>query len=123
MLCSGRRILKVTDLQVWPKEYSVPYIVNVGGIKLPICAYCEATGATTYCRNDDTKLCLTCDLKVHCNKISAQHKREPTKDIEVCSLSSFLKYFSGMLKVPVCFLILSGKIWKAHRLAMAEKGT
>lgn len=79
----GRRILRVTDLQDWPKDNSVPYIVNVGGIKLPICAYCEATGATTYCHNDDTKLCLTCDLKLHENKIAAKHKREPTKDIEV----------------------------------------
>lgn len=79
----------MADLQEWPQEYSSPYIVNVGGIKLPICAYCEATGATTYCHNDDTKLCLSCDLKLHDNKISAQHKREPTKDIEVRLLQFF----------------------------------
>jgi len=79
----GTRILRVLDLQEWPESRPLPYIVNVGGIKLPICALCESTGATTYCEQDKIKLCYTCDLQVHsANKIAQRHKREATKDIE-----------------------------------------
>eukprot|EP01122_Echinamoeba_exundans_P002064 TRINITY_DN1202_c0_g1_i21.p1 TRINITY_DN1202_c0_g1~~TRINITY_DN1202_c0_g1_i21.p1 ORF type:complete len:610 (-),score=26.85 TRINITY_DN1202_c0_g1_i21:942-2711(-) len=76
----GKRVLKVQD---YDTSISQPWLVNVGGIKLPVCDLCGEAGAIVHCLDDKARLCAKCDGSVHsANKIAQRHQRRGVDDLQ-----------------------------------------
>ena len=60
----GMRVLRVPD---WPAHLSPPWLVNVGGIRIPSCDMCRQRAATTFCETDNANFCQACDADTHRN--------------------------------------------------------
>lgn len=76
----GLRVLRVDS---WPAERSPAWLVNVGGIRLPLCELCRTRAALVKCPSDQAHLCQTCDELVHqANELAAQHVRQPLPDVD-----------------------------------------
>lgn len=80
---NGRRVVCISELVDWPEVRSMPWIVNVGGKRLPACDQCLVRGAIVYCENDEANLCNECNEQIHCSSILERHRRVPISDIEV----------------------------------------
>lgn len=73
----GSRVLRIQD---WPQEFSPPWLVNVGGIKvrafciylkwlqLPNCTVCEKREAVRYLESEQRYYCADCERELNPKK-------------------------------------------------------
>ncbi|KJE89461.1 hypothetical protein CAOG_00925 [Capsaspora owczarzaki ATCC 30864] len=74
--------VRIKRVDTFSPDLSEPWLVNVGGIKLPKCNLCHDSTAVVHCTQDDADLCSKCDTEVHsANELASNHNRHFCQDI------------------------------------------